>query len=445
MKIKNYLLRLFFILLCLNVAAQDDTTLLFSIPLGDFPYESASVNIYGEKALLSPSMYQSLEFTSSLYNFGYWLTDRINYDRLSDKTWKKLLAQLAVTYAREIALTYLPGGDAWLHEEYHRSILTAHGISSHDQVYDLPIFAQVISVNNVSDQDLANFKRYYPSDFVRLSEAGIEGEYLLISNLQKRSFFNNQPYPYWLSELSITINSVYYVFFCHTSEANRETDEFNAKENNIADRDFVGFDFTAWTYDLFRPDEPYYERGLHPSGIGIDRYIKPDDLNADEYRYLKKQGTLAFINFLSPFLVGKNEFDINGVKYNFGFRHMLTSFGYDIVFQNFIKTNSNFLINFHTFFSKNLTLPAIEFELYREPAGNNTHISFHSFLGLQPQNLSFYDTLPSPVAYTALRIDHSLRTGGIFLELSAKSQGWIPGETYQTPSFNFRFGITFNK
>ncbi len=34
---------------------------------------------------------------------------------------------------------------------------------------------------------------------------------------------------------------------------------------DVKRRDFVGLDFTAWVYDLFRPDEPYktHNESLH--------------------------------------------------------------------------------------------------------------------------------------------------------------------------------------
>jgi len=73
----------------------------------------------------------------------------------------------------------------------------------------------------------------------------------------------------------------------------------NNEGTNILIRDFVGMDFTSWVYDLFRPNEPYTNRGIHPSGVGIKRYIKTSDLTKEEQSYLKLQGFLSLFNFIS--------------------------------------------------------------------------------------------------------------------------------------------------
>jgi hypothetical protein len=231
---------------------------------------------------------------------------------------------------------------------------------------------------------------------------------------------------------------------CHTDLAIQETEKFNEVETSIPERDFVGLDFTAWVYDLFNPDRPYTDRGIHPSGIGIDRYIKPNDLYPEEYNYLTKQGYLQLTNLLSPFIFGKNAFYLNsGIKFNFALRHILTSFGYEIVAQSFIKGHSNFIFSLHLYKNKHLTLPGFDFELYRQKAGKNTYITFNTILGLQPKNLLFYDKNFQALGYVNLQIEKYFRNFGIYSGLSFKTQGWIQGETYQTASANFRFGFCF--
>ncbi len=113
------------------------------------------------------------------------------------------------------------------------------------------------------------------------------------------------------------------------------------EDSDISKRDFTGLDFSAWAYDLFNANEPYQNRGIHRSGVGIDRYIKPSDLTADQIKYLKKQGYLQIINMASPMLFGlDNSFKINSLNlnWNFAVRHILTSFGHDITPSIFIKT-----------------------------------------------------------------------------------------------------------
>ncbi len=425
---------------------QDTTKLLLNFEVADMPYSNGAWKLYGLGGYLSPSMSQSLKTAESTYNLAHYFYSRVNWDKLTKYWYVNLFAQISAYYAMELSLMYLPFGDAWLHEEFHRSILTSNNITSHDQVYDFPIFSQYISVNNVTDSALIAMKASSPSDFVRLAEAGIEGEYLLVEQLQKRSFFLNQTYSYWLSEVSITLNDIFYVFMCHTDMAITETDKFNEQETTVEQRDFTGLDFTAWVYDLFNPYAPYQERGIHPSGIGIDRYVKPNDLYPEAYNYLTLQGYLQFLNLLSPFLIGINRFKTkSGVEYNFAVRHYLTSFGFDINFQLFRKSLTNSVYSLHLFSSQKLLLPALEYELYRQKIDENTYVKFNFIIGLQPENLIFYDTKPAPLGYVNLRIDKYYKNFGIYGELAFKSQGWVPGEIYQTPAANFRIGLSFKK
>src|SRR6185369_11033773 len=109
----------------------------------------------------------------------------------------------------------------------------------------------------------------------------------------------------WLAK----VNSILYVYTSGTSNADGLTDEVNAKEGaNVPKRDFTGLDFTAWVYDLHRPDEPYAARGVHPSGVGIDRYIRYSDLSDAEKSYLRLQGYLQVLNLIDPNLFGFTRF-----------------------------------------------------------------------------------------------------------------------------------------
>ena len=56
--------------------------------------------------------------------------------------------------------------------------------------------------------------------------------------------------------------------------ADKFTIKSNLEERNIAKRDFVGLDCNAWVYDLFRPNEPYELRGIHPIGNWIGSLYK---------------------------------------------------------------------------------------------------------------------------------------------------------------------------
>ena len=442
---KKCVLVLVLTLTVLSAKSQDTTKLLIELSPYDYPFTKIAYKNFGLYGLTSPSMYQSLHTTESFFNAFYYAYNQIIKKTTTTNKLTNYLTQLAGLYLIQIPLEYFPGGDGWLHEEFHRSILTFHNIYSFDEVYHFPVFASTINVDHVKDEDLIAFKKNYPSDFVRVSEAGIEGEYLLIDQLQKRSFFLNQPFPYWLSEFSITLNDIFYVFMCHTDLAIEETDEFNKKETNIEKRDFIGLDFTAWSYDLFNPDTPYQARGIHPSGIGLDRYIKPNDLQPEAYNYLKLQGYLQFINLLSPFLIGINDIQLaNNIKFNFSFRHILTSFGNDISFNLFIKKQTNYFFSIHFMSNKNYVLPGLGVELYRTKIKRG-FITYKAFFGLQPKNLMYYDAQIMPVGFTELRYEKFFNNFGTFISLDFKSKGWIQGQISQDSYASFNIGLIFKK
>jgi hypothetical protein len=125
------------------------------------------------------------------------------------------------------------------------------------------------------------------------------------------------------------------------------------KESDPGDpdeRDFTGSDPVGWIYDLFRPDEPYSARGVHPTGIGIDRYRQKEDLTEQELAYFEKTAYWQFANYISPMMFGFRSLPLGhtDIRWNFAFRHLLTSFGTDLSFKVFLNINTlNFIVVYH--------------------------------------------------------------------------------------------------
>jgi hypothetical protein len=67
---------------------------------------------------------------------------------------------------------YVPPGEAWLHEEWHRAVLSHCGIASYNDTYKFRLFGGVVNVSHVRDEDLERLKREHPAEFVRLAAAG---------------------------------------------------------------------------------------------------------------------------------------------------------------------------------------------------------------------------------------------------------------------------------
>ena len=68
-------------------------------------------------------------------------------------------------------------------------------------------------------------------------------------------------------------------------------------------------------------------RGAHPSGVGLDRYIRFSDLNEKEKSFLRLQARLSLFNLLDPFLFGFAGLEGEDARWNLRASHHLTSFG----------------------------------------------------------------------------------------------------------------------
>jgi hypothetical protein len=445
--------------------AQDTLNLNLSFNFFDYPYLDFAAKTVSNSsfpnfktngtdyliAFRNPSMFQSLEISASYYNsLNYFLSKmRIHF---FNNNFLNYFTQSLVYSGAILISEYIPFGDSWLHEEFHRAVLTKNFVDSYNQVYDFPLFSSLVSVNNVSDADLIRFKSSNPQDFIRLDAAGIEGEYLLAKRFQFYNFFYNQPYPYFSYEMLWALNSFYYVWMCHTDEAEQTTNQVNEQEGaNVKIRDFTGLDFTAWVYDLFKPNEPYQSRGIHPSGVGINRYVKPSDLNSVELNYLKDQAYLQLLNLLSPFIIGIKHFSFNIHNqifyFNFAFRHLLTSFGNDISLDIFLKKDFlNILFAPHFYSNHNHIFPGEELNLVDYPINfgkMNLYATCRQMLWLQPQNLFFDDEKAKLGGMFSITLKLGKKNFYPYLRLRYKTGGWLAGDVFQTKNFSIQMGLNW--
>jgi hypothetical protein len=457
----------------LPIGAQDTTSgptssLVFELPIINMPYQldaAKTVNngqvTFGSffKGYANPSMNLTLNLSTDLYTGMHYGINRIfKYEsRATKRQWSsgKRWGYALTLMGADFLSVYAPGFDGWAHEEYHRAVMTRFQVNSFNDMNTFPIGSELISVNHVKDEDLVRFKDESPADFIRMHVAGIEGEYLMIDKLQRNNFYYNQNLPHELIYLLATINSISYVQICaNPSEADAMTDELNVMETNIEERDFTGLDFLGWTYDLFRPNEPYANRGLHPLGNGIDRYIKTTDLTAEELGYLKKQGRLQWINMASPMLYGFRSIRLsqNGLYGNFAMHHLLTSFGNDISCTAYLMTpKAKLLFAYHSYQNYNRSYPAIEAQItdYETILGaQHFFITPRILLGAQPNKQEFKTNKSDFLGLVECKVEHLSKSFiHPYIEFSAKSDGWIAGNEFLTANFSCRAGIIsrFNK
>ena len=430
-----------------NLDSVYQSKLKLDLQLFDLPYQLTAAKTVGKgffSAYANPSMSQSLNLTTSVYSgIHYGLHAAFHKHK------KGYLLEVISIGISDLLLYWAPFGNGWLHEEQHRAVLTRFGVNSFNQMNTFPIGKSIISVNRLKDDDLERFKSVSPADFVRMSAAGIEGEYLLIDQLQRNNFFHKQELLNEMLYDLVTVNSIAYVIMSSSPKnADKMIDEMNAKEATVSSRDFTGFDMTSWTYDLFHPDEPYAARGIHPTGLGIDRYRKTTHLENHELKYLKQQGYWHCFNILSPMLLGFRSISLkNGYSGNVAFRHFLTSFGTDLSLNIFLKkSNYNFVFVYHNYQNYRQVYPAIEVEMIDYPLFYkklNVFLSSRIVTGVQPKNQEFKTHKANFLGLIGCKADFRIYKNYFsYLEVVAKTKGWIAGNVYLNDNISIKMGFS---
>jgi hypothetical protein len=460
-----------------STKAQDSSRfqarLLLDMPLLEMPHLNKAANMAFNKrtgnlagGAVSPtagdylrsyeslSMQQALAVTKNLHNTNYYFTNKLWNKWLAPTTKKKqLLNRLATNLSAGVVdyvLAYhlMVFGPVWLHEEFHRNGITHNCISSHnDTYYRFGGGNPGGSISKVRDEDMIRWKATAPQEMVRSFAAGIEAQYELVRNMRKDNFFNNTHYANAAMNILITKQAVDYVNQFKQKEYDATIDTANKYEPTVAGRDFVGWDFTAWVYDLHRPGEAYTARGIHPSGIGIHRDIKRSDLTKEEHAYLTKMGRLQYINFLSPAMLGIPRIKLNEkTSFSFAGRHTLNSFGYDLGADVFLNIKgSQWLVGLHGYHNKERVFPGIEVE---KPACNikvakkNIPVKGRAMLWLQPENQSFSTSKAQAGGLLQIRGQYSIgKALSTYAELEAKTEGWVAGNPYLNKNVTMRMGL----
>ncbi len=421
--------------------------LLLTLPVADFPYSLRG-------GFDSPSMRQSLmasvAFTQWTDQSLVWLWSGAESGFLRNLLTYTSLGLFAW------ASDYLPLGDAWLHEEWHRAVFTRRGIESYNGIYDFDLGSSAIPVEHVEDRELAALKDGHPAEFTRVMEAGGEGETEAAREMRRRNFFLGRPsfsdrIGWWVTGL----NSTFYIWTSSIDVFDQELQDENARETDPRRRDFTGLDYRAWVYDLRHPDVPYAAgpRGrTHPSGTGFDRYLLNGDLTGDERDFLKLQAGLSLLNLISgqnlgwDWLPGANPWGGQAYLWNFGLTHHLTPFGYAVGGEFLARQGkADWVFTAQGMANASLVLPCLGAELFRYPLALGRQPMFLSLslsAWLQPEAQRFRAGSAVPGAYgllgAAFPLGQSLE---VFAEGDAKTDGWVPGVVYLDAAAEGRFGI----
>jgi hypothetical protein len=374
---------------------------------------------------------------------------------IPDGIWGVLAAEFAlgaVCFVDE----FFPGGMGWLHEEWHRAVLVNRGISAQDDMIFFPLLRNLISVSHVTDEDLAMLKAGYPADFVRLAEAGPEGSLSLAFQLKERAFFQRDRFD--LDRLQAFVSAAYvvnYLWRCAFGNTDEALAEANAAESSsIHVRDIIGFDFLTWVYDLFRPDEPYAARGVHPSGLGVNRYISQSQLSQAEKDYLALQAGLSLINValggFDPVLPDRFSFSAfdTRVDLSASIRHYLTSSGFLIDSTAMGRAGDlKLALSLRNYFNYVRWFPGADILLYELPLRFGSCailVTAEGAFWWQPAGQSFTTTTADFGGSGRLRLEFPVTEGArLYVEGDAKSAGWQEGTVELDPAYHIRGGMRF--
>ena len=399
------------------------------------------------------SMEQTTEMARNLHGSLYYGHNVIWNVVIEPNSTKRYILNRVVANIAALGTDYLaiklPYGFAYQHEEFHRAVMSSRHIYSYDEVWKFGKGLD-IAVTNVKDEDLVYLKANHPADQVRLSAAGVEGEYAFLLRMREDNFFRQTGYPFLGISLLGTIHAVSYVNLPFTERFNSITDSILAHDrDNILARDFTGWDFSAWVYDLFTPEEPYEDRGTWPGGLGIKRPVKESDLTAEMKDFLRETGNMQYLNFISPFMIGINRIQLKpGYFFNFALRSIPTSFGYYAGGDFFLDFNDRqVLLNLGINRSKSLILPSVDVTYYniirREDSRFSANVNLSGWL--QPKDQLFGADKASPGMAVGVqpRFDIGERFT-IMADLSYKTKGWVFGNPYLDEKLTFRLGFGLN-
>jgi len=419
--------------------------LLLETTLFDGPYQYQVGQFF-------PSMEQSLQITKSFYQASSYGTGHLAHfivsDTASDKRVFRDLLKGVFDVGFHVGTLTVPGGHAWLHEEYHAHIGRNCGVHGKNLVNRFPsITSGFITVYDVNDEDLIQMKAKSNADFVRMSAAGLEGQTDLVTRLQSDHFFYNTTKALAQSWIIVWHNNRY---IGSAAQNNIGLEQNEIENRNVASRDLVGWDPLAWVYDLFRPNEPYENRGVHPTGIGIDRYIVTDDLTTDEIDFLEKQSRLASLSYLDPFMFGFRRFRVgkeeNPFYFNLNLKHFLTSFGHSIQTNVFLEhgdiRGSFKVLQYANYNRQFIGFDARLMDLQTRVFNKGILISPRLSAWTQPKDQVFktesgqFGGLIGAKAFFPIS-----KKMWATLELESKTQGWVVSNPYLDANSSGRIGI----
>jgi hypothetical protein len=330
-----------------------------------------------------------------------------------NKFWKNVLYYGGTAGGDYLLATMnLPTGFTWMHESFHGAVWTQAGIRSHIEYYGK-------TAATVRDSPLG--ADYTWADDIRVSAAGLEGEYLLVEKMQRNNFFYGQnnfnEFLYWLA----TVHAWSYAYM-----------------------PFIPFLLDRVNWDASDPDSYQWADALFRSSAS-----QPDE---SVESFLKRRVLWSLVNLASPMMFGIRSIPLGkdtGWYGNFALRYLYTSFGTDFSVNAYLKKDRwNFAFAYHSYINYDHYFPAIEAEMLDYPVklGKlDLLLSPRILIGVQPRGLEFMTSDWQLFELIGARVDFVVSKHILpYADVSLRTPGWIAGEESVSPLFpvSFKAGVS---
>ena len=440
------------VLLAAAVSATSGAAVLAPAPAPDPALLSAPVLHFPDEiegAFAVPTWDQAIEVTKAQYQASHRAMAAWAEKRYGPENRDRVMVTLGLGW--ELFASWLPLGNAWAHEEGHRAVLDYRGIQSFDGVYDFDPTGGAIYVRRVKDRDLARLKRDHPADSARLAAAGMETETLVNLRIERDLFFlRGRIATDWATLFANAANNVGYVWACSDPAFDEFTDLSNERDGRVIPRrDALGLDCTAWAYDLQRPEEPYAARGVHPSGRGIDRYVKFSDMTYEEQKLLRTVRWLSLVAFADPFLWFEEGWAAGERRATTNLAFFLTSFGWTIDHNVFLALGrTNLMVTAHHHANGARWMPGLSVEAWRVPLAVGGREPWHLTIGggvwLQPERQRWNAARAAPGGRASLGLVVPVwRALEVEIAAAHKTAGWVAGVASLDPETSLRAGVNW--
>jgi hypothetical protein len=163
--------------------------------------------------------------------------------------------------------------------------------------------------------------------------------------------------------------------------------------------------------------------------------------------YVERMGRKQWLNLLNPFHFGFREFRLTpDFAFNGAVRHHLTSFGDDLQLDAYLNiAGRRSVITAHAYGSSELTLPGLEGQFFFGPRALGAlrlEPQARIMAWIQPQEQRFFANRGQAGGLVSGRIAVSnVSSAQPYLELEAKTPGWVAGNPYLGSKLALRVGM----